>query len=371
MPANAHRTDRSARGIGCGGPVEALREYRFTTLLDSQDGLVPTRCPAINALGHGRGARGGHAARLRQAHHEAGRARRAGGRRAHGARRRTIRRSATTASPRSRRTRRSTSWAKWHSRATSAGCRRAEACATPEQRDTPRQGVFLGQGGPLTTIAHTNNPPGSDFISEFIVADVSVNSFGKVALAIETRGQPLFDQGLFVGSKRGTFDERFRNSTSEFDSPVVAHVAQRARADCVPGQRDRAVEPRRHVQDGSSTAAPSGLAVFDPSLNIFGRVAFMGFTSRRPAGDGHLHEPRRPVTTVADNPGRTSLVREAVTQRSRPGRLHRRPRRVRAERLPASGRVHRARIRCGTRCCRRATSTRACRCRASSPAARR
>ena len=94
-----------------------------------------------------------------------------------------------------------------------------EACTTPEQRDTPRQGVFLGEGGPLTTIAHTNNPPGSDFISEFIVADVSVNSFGKVALAIELRGQPLFDQGLFVGSKRGTFDERFRNSTSEFDSP--------------------------------------------------------------------------------------------------------------------------------------------------------
>ena len=25
--------------------------YRFTTLLDSQDGLVPTRCPAINGLG--------------------------------------------------------------------------------------------------------------------------------------------------------------------------------------------------------------------------------------------------------------------------------------------------------------------------------
>ena len=45
-----------------------------------------------------------------------------------------------------------------------------------------------------------------------------MNSFGKVALAIELR-EPQFDQGLFVGSRTGTFDERFRNSTSEFDAP--------------------------------------------------------------------------------------------------------------------------------------------------------
>ncbi len=50
---------------------------------------------------------------------------------------------------------------------------RAE-CATPEQR-ARRQGVFLGEGGPLTTIAHTINPPGGDFIAEFLVADQSVN----------------------------------------------------------------------------------------------------------------------------------------------------------------------------------------------------
>ena len=114
--------------------------------------------------------------------------------------------------------------------------------------DTPRQAVFLGKGGPLTTIAHTNNPPGGEFISEFVVADSSVNSRGEVALAIELDNSG-FDQGLFVGSKDGTFDERFRNSTSEFDSPSSTHVAQRAWPDRLRGQRDRALQSRRHLQD--------------------------------------------------------------------------------------------------------------------------
>ena len=39
-----------------------------------------------------------------------------------------------------------------------------------------------------------------------------------MALAIELDNSG-FDQGPFVGSRDGTFDERFRNSTSEFDSP--------------------------------------------------------------------------------------------------------------------------------------------------------
>ena len=57
-------------------------------------------------------------------------------------------------------------------------------CGTAEQRQR-RQGVFLGKGGPLTTIAHTINPPGGDFIAEFLVADQSVNTFGKVAFVEE------------------------------------------------------------------------------------------------------------------------------------------------------------------------------------------
>ena len=121
---------------------------------------------------------------------------------------------------------------------------------------------------------------------------MSVNSFGKVALAIELRGQPLFDQGLFVGSKRGIFDERFRNSTSEFDSPSsrmsLNELGQIAFQDngIVLSNPDGTF---RRIFDSSST----GLAVFDPSLNIFGRVAVTGFTFEDPQVAGHLHEPRR------------------------------------------------------------------------------
>ena len=80
-------------------------------------------------------------------------------------------------------------------------------CATPQQRDTPRQGVFLGRGGPLTTIAHTINEPGGGFISEFLVADQSVNTVGRAAIVPELDGTG--DQGLFVGSRNGTFQQRF------------------------------------------------------------------------------------------------------------------------------------------------------------------
>ena len=80
-------------------------------------------------------------------------------------------------------------------------------CATPQQRDTPRQGVFLGRGGPLTTIAHTNNEPGGGFISELLVADQSVNTLGRAAIVPELDGTG--DQGLYVGSRSGTFTQRF------------------------------------------------------------------------------------------------------------------------------------------------------------------
>ena len=279
-------------------------KYRFTTLVDSQDGLVPTRCPAINGLGTvavlvedtvlgfdklitKRGARDepvvvAHTERVANyptfcdngltqitsnaSINELGEVAFQG----------NLRRLTTEA-----------------------------ACATPVQTDTPRQGVFLGVGGPLTTIAHTNNLPGRDFISEFIVADVSVNSFGKVALAIELRGLPLFDQGLFVGSKRGTFEERFRNSTSEFDSPSsrmsLNELGQIAFQDSgiVLSNPDGTF---RRIFDSSAT----GLAVFDPSLNIFGRVAVTGFTFDDPQVTGIFTSRGGPVTTVADNTGRYS-----------------------------------------------------------------
>ncbi len=279
-------------------------KYRFTTLLDSQEGLVPLRCPAINGLGTvavlvedtllgfdklitKRDARDepvvvAHTERV--------------------ANYPTFCDNGFT---------QITSNASINERgevAFQGNLRRLsapEACTTPEQRDTPRQGVFLGEGGPLTTIAHTNNPPGSDFISEFIVADVSVNSFGKVALAIELRGQPLFDQGLFAGSRQGIFDERFRNSTSEFDSPSsrmsLNELGQIAFQDngIVLSNPDGTF---KRIFDSSS----SGLAVFDPSLNIFGRVAVTGFTSQDPQILGIFTSRGGPVTTVADSSGRYS-----------------------------------------------------------------
>jgi hypothetical protein len=176
------------------------------------------------------------------------------------------------------------------------------ACNTPEQRDTPRQGVFLGEGGMLTTIAHTNNAPGGDFISEFIVADTSVNSFGRVALAIEVEDPP-FDQGLFVGSRSGLFDERFRNSTSDFESPSsrvsLNELGQIAFTDSgvVLSNPDGTF---RRLHDSSAT----GLAAFDPSLNILGRVAFMGLGFDDPQVLGIFTTRGGALTTVADNGGR-------------------------------------------------------------------
>jgi hypothetical protein len=185
----------------------------------------------------------------------------------------------------------------------------AAECGTPEQRDTPRQGVFLGEGGMLTTIAHTNNAPGGDFISEFIVADASVNSFGRVALAIEVHDPP-FDQGLFVGSRAGLFDERFRSSTSEFDSPSqrmsLNELGQIAFEDSgiVLSNPDGTL---RRIVDSNS----GQFATFDPSLNILGRVAFMAF---KQVGEeqvrGIFTSRGGPVTTIADSTGRFSTFSE-------------------------------------------------------------
>jgi len=279
-------------------------KYRFTTLVDSRDGLVPTRCPAINGVGTvavlvedtvlgfdklitKRGARDEPVV---VAHTE------------------RVANYPTFCDNGFTEITSNASINELGEVAFQGNLRRLTAdaaCGTPEQRDTPRQGVFLGEGGPLTTIAHTNNLPGADFISEFIVADVSVNSFGKVALAIELRGQPLFDQGLFVGSKRGTFEERFRNSTSEFDSPSsrmsLNELGQIAFQDSgiVLSNPDGTF---RRIFDSSAT----GLAVFDPSLNIFGRVAVSGFTFGDPQVAGIFTSRGGPVTTVADNTGRYS-----------------------------------------------------------------
>ena len=57
---------------------------------------------------------------------------------------------------------------------------------TPGQQ---RQGIFLGNGGQLTTISHTINGPEANF-SEFLVADSPCNTVGNVAIVPEIQGQP-------------------------------------------------------------------------------------------------------------------------------------------------------------------------------------
>ena len=155
-------------------------------------------------------------------------------------------------------------------------------CATPEQRDTPRQGVFLGRGGPLTTIAHTNNEPGGGFISEFLVADQSVNTLGRAAFVPELDGTG--DQGLYVGSRSGTFNQRFLADVPTQEGFVFNSISSRVSMNELgqiafeSGLADTGIggiflsNPNgtfRTIVDGST-----GLSTADPSLNIFGRVAF-------------------------------------------------------------------------------------------------
>jgi hypothetical protein len=158
---------------------------------------------------------------------------------------------------------------------------RAE-CGTPEQR-ARRQGVFLGKGGPLTTIAHSINQPGGDFISEFLVADMSVNTFGRVAFVPEL--DDTFDQGLFIGSRNGSFEQRFLADTPTPDGFNFNNISSRVSMNELgqvafeSGLNDTDIggiflsNPNgtfRTIVDNTGTFSSVG----DPSLNIFGRVAF-------------------------------------------------------------------------------------------------
>jgi hypothetical protein len=193
-------------------------------------------------------------------------------------------------------------------------------CGTPEQRER-RQGVFLGKGGTLTTIAHSINPPGGGFIAEFLVADQSVNSFGMVALVPEL--DETFDHGLFVGSKSGNFDQRFLADTPTPDGFDFNNLSSRVSLNEVgqiafdSGLNDTNIggiflsNPDgtfRTIVDNSG-----GLSAGDPSLNIFGRVAFTA--SRFDEDDNQIFSISTsrggPVTTVAESsPGGYESFRE-------------------------------------------------------------
>jgi hypothetical protein len=182
-------------------------------------------------------------------------------------------------------------------------------CQVPEQTGGQRQGVFLAKGSQRTTIAHTKNEPGGSFISEFVVADTSVNSFGKVALVPELDGGS-FDQGLYVGSKTGTFEKRFLTSEGRFDAPSsrvsLNEVGQIAFEDSGIVLSN---------PDGTFTTIIDSADGFDfvssASLNIFGRVAFEG---AKIVGDdqilGVFTSRGGPVTTVADSTGGYAFFQE-------------------------------------------------------------
>jgi hypothetical protein len=155
-------------------------------------------------------------------------------------------------------------------------------CATPEQRQR-RQGAFLGRGGALTTIAHSINPPGGDFISEFLVADLSVNTFGKVALVPEL--DVTFDSGLFVGSKEGKFEQRFiaDEPTNGFTFDGISsrvslnELGQIAFDTSLSGTSTSGIflsHPNGSFKTIVDNTGPFD-SVRDPSLNFFGRVAFL------------------------------------------------------------------------------------------------
>jgi hypothetical protein len=191
---------------------------------------------------------------------------------------------------------------------------RAE-CGTTEQR-ARRQGVFLGSGGPLTTIAHTINPPGGGFISEFLVADQSVNDSGHVAMSIELQGG-TFDQGLFVGSKEGVIEQRFLESEGVFRG-ISSRVSLNEGGQ-VAFETTRITTDTHGIflsnPDGTFTTIVENtgdLGGFDSlSLNNFGTVAF---TASKFVNDvqvlGIFTSDGGPVTTVVDSTGPFSSFQE-------------------------------------------------------------
>jgi hypothetical protein len=183
-------------------------------------------------------------------------------------------------------------------------------CGTTAQR-ARRQGVFLGAGGSLTTIAHSINEPGGSFIAEFLVADQSVNTAGNVAMVPELDG--TFEHGLYVGSKNGTFDQRFLADTPTADGFNFNNLSSRVSMNEV-GQIAFESGLNNTSIGGIFLSNPDGtfrtvvdntggLSVGDPSLNIFGRVAFTGSRFDKKGNQIHSINTSRDgeVTTVAES----------------------------------------------------------------------
>src|SRR6185503_6667095 len=168
-----------------------------------------------------------------------------------------------------------------------------------------------GRGGPLTTIAHSINAPSGNVISELLVADLSVNTAGKVALVPEL--DATFDEGLFVGAASEPLDQRYLAGVPEgaftfggTSSRVsLNELGQIAFQDTLQGAFVQGIFLSN--PDGTFATIADSNGVFtsfrDPSLNLFGRVAFLAdrFDDQGQQIIG-VHTSRGgQITTVAEN----------------------------------------------------------------------
>jgi hypothetical protein len=136
-----------------------------------------------------------------------------------------------------------------------------------------------------------------------------VNNLGQVALSVELEDPP-FEGALLVGSRQGRFGERFRDSTSEFDTPS-ARMSLNDRGQVAFEDNGIVVSSPNGTFTRIVDSNFGSFAVFDPSLNNLGRVAFTGF--RFVGGEqvqGVFTGRGGPVATVADSSGPFSSFSE-------------------------------------------------------------
>ena len=130
---------------------------------------------------------------------------------------------------------------------------------------------------------HSINTPGGNFIAEFLVADLSVNTLGKVAFVPEL--DVTSGSGLFLGSKAGTFEQRFiaDEPTNGFTFDGISsrvslnELGQIAFDTSLSDSSTSGIflsNPNGSFRTIVDNTGPLG-SVRDPSLNFFGRVAFL------------------------------------------------------------------------------------------------
>lgn len=148
-------------------------------------------------------------------------------------------------------------------------------------------------------------------ISEFVVADLSVNTAGRVALVPEL--DDAFDQGLFVGARSGALDQRylagvpssgftFSGTSSRVSLNELGQIAFEDGREDAPVAGIFLSNPDGTFRTIVDNTGPLS-SVSDPSLNLLGRVAFRG--QRFDAQDRQIfgiHTSRGgAVTTVAES----------------------------------------------------------------------